>query len=129
MIDGSATNCSTDFDDWSFQLPLPLPSTSCPQAHRHRLHHQMMLESDLKVLQTSNIVYRFEYDQPAKIEAMINDETTQILTEYIQIRDIRSTFYDHYSIKDQVRNTMFLFLIESVFEHFSSLAMSMFNFI
>ena len=109
LIDGAASNSSNDIDDWSFQLPLPLPSTSCPQAHRHRLHHQMMLESDLKVLQTANIVYRFEYDQPVSVEAIVHNETTQNVIEYVQTCDVQSTFYDYYSIKDQVSETSLRF--------------------
>jgi hypothetical protein len=93
---------NTDDNDWHFELPLPLPSTSCARAHRHRLHHQMMLESDLHILQTANITYRIEYDQPARIEAFVIDDNEQYLTEYVRTSDIQSSFYHHYSIKDQV---------------------------
>ena len=93
-------------DDWSFKLPLPLPSSSCPKAHRHRLHHQMMLEADLRILQTGALTYRLEYDHPTSIEALVMDEEKQLLTEYVFTNDVQSSFYHYYSIKDQVRHSL-----------------------
>lgn len=91
-----------DCDDWHFQLPLPLPSSSCPNAHRHRLHHEMMFEADIHILQTSTITYRLEYDHPTRIEALVFDENTQQLMDYIVTDGIQSSFYHYYSIKDKV---------------------------
>ena len=104
LIDADISNTShlTDDDQWNFELPLPLPITSCPKAHRHRLHHQMMLEADLHILQTGTVTYRLEYDHPATVEALLMEEDQQILTDYILTCDIQSSFYSYYSIKDQV---------------------------
>lgn len=92
-----------DNEEWSFQLPQPLPSTACPKAHRHRLHNQMMLESDLHILQTSTITYRIQYDSPSTIEALLFDEKNENLVDYVVTNDIQSVFYNFYSIKDQVK--------------------------
>lgn len=89
-------------DDWHFQLPLPLPSSSCPNAHRHRLHHEMMFESDIHILQTSTLTYRFEYDPPARIEALVFEENTQRLIDFITTNEIQSSFYQYYSVKNKV---------------------------
>jgi hypothetical protein len=91
-----------DDDDWNFQLPLPLPSSSCSKAHRHRLHHEMMFDADIHILQTTTVTYRLEYDHPTSIEAFILDENNQYLIDYIITKDIQSSFYNYYSIKDQV---------------------------
>ena len=115
-----STSSDTDHgDDWSFKLPLPLPSTSCPKAHRHRLHHQMMLEADLRILQTGALTYRLEYDHPSSIEALVMDEEQQLLTEYVLTDTIQSTFYHYYSIKDQVISWA-LHLIDRIISRFQS---------
>ncbi|CAF3576240.1 unnamed protein product [Adineta steineri] len=97
---------SFDIDDnddgeWNFQLPLSLPSSSCPQAHRHRLHHEMMFEADIHILQTTVVTYRLEYENPISIEAFITDENNQYLMDYFITCDIQSSFYKYYSIKDK----------------------------
>jgi hypothetical protein len=89
-------------DEWNFQLPSSLPSSSCPKAHRHRLHHEMMFEADIHILQTTTITYRLEYDNPTTIEAFIIDENKQYLIDYVITSDIQSNFYNYYSIKDKV---------------------------
>ncbi len=89
-------------DEWNFQLPSSLPSSSCPKAHRHRLHHEMMFEADIHILQTTTITYRLEYDNPTSIEAFIIDENKQYLIGYVITSDIQSNFYNYYSIKDKV---------------------------
>ncbi|CAF0804038.1 unnamed protein product [Adineta ricciae] len=89
-----------DESEWSFQLPLPLPSSSCPKAHRHRLHHEMMFEADMRVLQTATVSYRLEYDHPTSIEALVLDENSQRLIDYVITTDIQSSFYNYYSMKD-----------------------------
>ena len=94
-----------DDDEWSFELPLALPSSSCPNVHRHRLHHEMMFEADIHILQTTPaLTYRLEYDHPTSIEALVIDEEKQVLVDYVITRDIQSSFYNYYSMKEQVEN-------------------------
>ncbi len=82
---------------------MPLPSSSCPKAHRHRLHHEMMFEADIHILQTTTTVtYRLEYENPSSIEAFVIDETNQHLIDYVITCDIQSSFYNYYSIKEKV---------------------------
>lgn len=91
-----------DDDEWNFKLPLSLPSSSCPKAHRHRLHHEMMLEADIHILQTATITYRIEYENPTSIETLVMDEDNQRLIDYVITCNIQSHFYSYYSIKDKV---------------------------
>ena len=106
LIDQLSTNqISLDIEDeWNFKLPSSLPCSSCPKAHRHRLHHEMMFEADIHVLQTTTVTYRLEYDCPASIEALIVDENNQHLTDYVTTCDIQSSFYNYYSVKNKVYN-------------------------
>lgn len=102
-------NTEDDDNEWSFQLPSPLPSSSCPKAHRHRLHHEMMLEADLHVLQTTTVIYRLEYENPTSIEALVLDSNSQYLMDYVVTCNIESIFYDYYSIKEKVYNLSLIF--------------------
>jgi len=109
LIDQLSSNSnSLDFekfhvDHWNFQLPSPLPSSSCSKPHRHRLHQEMMFEADIHILQTvPTITYRLEYDNCPTIEALVTDENTRNLVDYVLTTDIHSTFYNYYSIKDKV---------------------------
>ncbi|UJR27540.1 hypothetical protein I4U23_008822 [Adineta vaga] len=95
------TDDNDDDGEWNFQLPLPLPSSSCPKAHRHRLHHEMMFESDIHILQTTIVTYRLEYEPYTSIEAFVLDENNQYLIDYVITADIHSSFYNYYSIKDK----------------------------
>ncbi|CAM4758617.1 unnamed protein product [Rotaria magnacalcarata] len=91
----------SDDNEWNFKLPLSLPSSSCPKAHRHRLHHEMMLEADIHILQTAAITYRLEYENPTSIEALVIDENTQHFIDYVITYNVQSHFYNYYSIKDK----------------------------
>lgn len=95
---------------------MPLPSSSCPNAHRHRLHHEMMFESDIHILQTSTLTYRLEYDPPVRIEALVFEENTEQLMDLIVTNDIQSSFYQYYSLKNKVQ-----LIDESIERIFSSI--------
>ncbi|CAF2348522.1 unnamed protein product [Rotaria sp. Silwood2] len=88
-------------NEWSFKLPLPLPSSSCSKAHRHRLHHEMMFEADIHILQTTTVTYKLEYENLASIEAFVIDENNEHLIDYVITSNIQSSFYNYYSIKDK----------------------------
>ena len=66
----------------------------------------MMFEADIHILQTTPaLTYRVEYDPPTSIEALVIDDEKQVLVDYVITRDIQSSFYNFYSMKEQVENS------------------------